>query len=146
MSNTPNNGIPYAQEGTLDPAAGLNQALDTIDALLQIEVQGIQNDPPETPTDGSRYIVATGSGDWVNQDGQLARYVADPGYWQFFPAKVVLNQADSLLYINTSSGWQVANRPETLPQITGDTGTDLAGVVGQMLAALSGVYWDNQAT
>ncbi|MCO1336949.1 DUF2793 domain-containing protein [Microbulbifer sp. OS29] len=146
MSNTPNNAIPYAQEGTLDPATSLNQALDTIDALLQIEVQGIQNDPPAAPADGGRYIVATGTGDWAGQDNQLARYVADPGYWQFFPAKVVLNQVDGLLYINGSSGWQVANRPETLPVITGDTSTDLAGVVGQMLGALDGVFWDSQTT
>ncbi|WP_444914627.1 hypothetical protein [Microbulbifer sp. TRSA007] len=70
-----------------------------------------------------------GANERASQDGQLARYVADPGYWQFFPAKVALNQADGLLYINGSSGWQVANRPATLPQITGDTSTDLAGVV-----------------
>ncbi|WP_444957922.1 DUF2793 domain-containing protein [Microbulbifer sp. ZKSA002] len=64
-------------------------------------MQGIQNDPPD---DGDRYIVATGSNEWANQNGQLARYVADTGYWQFFPAKVALNQADGLLYINGSSG------------------------------------------
>ncbi|WP_444942702.1 DUF2793 domain-containing protein [Microbulbifer sp. ZKSA006] len=146
MSNTPNNAIPYAAEGTLDPATSLNQALDTIDALLQIEVQGIQDDPPASASDGDRYIVATGSGDWAGKDGQLARYVADPGYWQFFPVKVALNQVDGLLYLNGNSGWQVANRPATLPQITGDTGTDLAGVVGQMLGALDGVFWDSQVT
>ncbi|MCO1336514.1 DUF2793 domain-containing protein [Microbulbifer sp. OS29] len=145
MSNTPNNAIPYAQEGTLDPATSLNQALDTIDALLQIEVAGIQNDPPGSASDGDRYIVLTGTGDWAGQDNQLARYVADPGYWQFFPAKVALNQVDGLLYINGSSGWQVANRPAALPQITGDTSSDLAGVVGQMLTAGHGIYWDNQA-
>lgn len=32
--STPINGIPYVPEGTLDPAAGLNEALDAIDALL----------------------------------------------------------------------------------------------------------------
>ncbi|WP_299582123.1 DUF2793 domain-containing protein [uncultured Microbulbifer sp.] len=146
MSTTPNNGIPYAQEGTLDPAASLNQALDTIDALLQIEVLGIQNDPPGSPSDGDRYLVAIGTGTWAGKDGQLARYVADPGYWQFFPAKVALNKADGLLYINGSGGWQVANRPAALPQITGDTSSDLVGVVTQMLGALNGVYWDNQVT
>ncbi|WP_444935180.1 DUF2793 domain-containing protein [Microbulbifer sp. JTAC008] len=113
---------------------------------MQIEVQGIQNDPPDSPSDGDRYIVASDTGDWASQDGQLARYVADPGYWKFFPAKVALNQAEGLLYINGSRGWQVANRPATLPQITGDTSTDLAGVVGQVLAALNNIYWDNQVT
>ncbi|WP_444891193.1 DUF2793 domain-containing protein [Microbulbifer sp. DLAB2-AA] len=144
MSNTPNNGIPYAQEGTLDPAASLNQALDTVDALLQLEVLAIQNDPPGSASDGERYLVATGTNEWAGKDGQLARYVADPGYWQFFPAKVALNKADGLLYVKANSGWQIANRPATLPQITGDTTTDLAGVVGQILGALDGVFWDDQ--
>ncbi|WP_444891377.1 DUF2793 domain-containing protein [Microbulbifer sp. DLAB2-AA] len=102
--------------------------------------------PPGSASDGDRYLVATGTGAWSGKDGQLARYVADPGYWQFFPAKVALNKADGLLYVNGSSGWQIANRPATLPVISGDTGSDLAGLVGQMLGALNGVYWDNQAT
>ncbi|WP_444917485.1 DUF2793 domain-containing protein [Microbulbifer sp. JMSA003] len=146
MSNTLNNAIPYADEGTLDQAASLNQALDIIDALLQIEVLGIQNDPPGSPSDGDRHLVAAGSNEWANQNGQLARYVADRGYWQFFPAKVALNQADSLLYINGSSGWQVANRLATLPQITRDASVDLAGMVGQMLALLNNIYLNNEVT
>ncbi|GAB2881000.1 hypothetical protein ACCI51_18655 [Microbulbifer echini] len=90
--------------------------------------------------------MATGSGAWAGKDGQLARYEESPGYWQFFPAKEALNKADGLLYINGSSGWQIANRPATLPVITGSTSSDLAGLVGQMLGALSGVYWDYQTT
>ncbi|WP_444890056.1 DUF2793 domain-containing protein [Microbulbifer sp. DLAB2-AA] len=146
MSTTPNNGIPYAQEGTLDPAASLNQALNTADALLQLEVLAIQNDPPGSASDGDRYLVSTGTNEWSGKDGQLARYVADPGYWQFFPAKVALNKADGLLYVKGNSGWQVANRPATLPVISGDAGSDLIGVVTQMLGVLNGVFWDNQVS
>ncbi|WP_444917488.1 DUF2793 domain-containing protein [Microbulbifer sp. JMSA003] len=120
MSKTPNNAIPYAAGRTLDPAASLNQALDTIDALLQIEVLGIQYVPPASATDGARYIVDTGSGD---RQIKIASWPAAPCCWKFLPAKVALNQADGLLYIN---------RPAILPQITGDT----SGVVGQMLGAL----------
>ncbi|WHI49885.1 DUF2793 domain-containing protein [Microbulbifer sp. MLAF003] len=91
-------------EGVLDPAASLNQALDTIDALLQMKVLAIPNDPSGSVSDGDRYIVATGIGAWVGKDGQPARYVADPGNWQFFLAKVVLNKVDGLLYVKGSSG------------------------------------------
>ncbi|WP_444922934.1 DUF2793 domain-containing protein [Microbulbifer sp. DLAB2-AF] len=119
MSNTPNNGIPYAQEGTLGPAVSLNQALDAADALLQLEVQAIQNDPPASAIDDDRYLVATGTGAWSGKDGQLARYVVTPSSWQFFPAKVALNKADSLLYVKANSGWQIASRPATLPVISG---------------------------
>ncbi|USD19954.1 DUF2793 domain-containing protein [Microbulbifer variabilis] len=146
MSTTPNNAIPYAAQGVLDPAASLNEALDTIDALLQLEVLAIQNDPPDSASDGDRYLVGAGTGAWAGKDGQLARYMADPGYWQFFPAKVTLNKADGLLYVKGNSGWQISNRPATLPQITGDTSSDLAGVVTQMLSALNGIYWDNQVS
>ncbi|WP_444900114.1 hypothetical protein ACJJIX_02020 [Microbulbifer sp. VAAC004] len=57
---------------------------------------------------------------------------------------MALNKADGLLYVNGSSGWQIANRPAILTQITGDTSTDLAGVVKQMLGALNGLYWESQ--
>ncbi|WP_444916280.1 DUF2793 domain-containing protein [Microbulbifer sp. VAAC004] len=80
MRTTPNNTIPYAAQGLIDPAASLNLALDTVDALLQLEVLNIQNDPPGSAINGDRYLVGTGSGAWSGKDGQLARYVADPGY------------------------------------------------------------------
>ncbi|WP_444900889.1 DUF2793 domain-containing protein [Microbulbifer sp. SSSA003] len=54
--------------------------MDTVDALLQLEVLNIQNDPPGSAINGDRYLVGTGSGAWSGKDGQLARYVADPGY------------------------------------------------------------------
>ncbi|WP_444903829.1 hypothetical protein ACJJIU_00280 [Microbulbifer sp. CnH-101-E] len=104
MSNTPNNGIPYAQEGTLDPVVSLNQALDKVDALLQLEVQAIQNDPPARASD--RYLVATGIGAWASKERYVERQATGNP-----PAKVALNKADGLLYVNGSNGWQIASRP-----------------------------------
>ncbi|WP_460786334.1 DUF2793 domain-containing protein [Microbulbifer echini] len=52
--------------------------MNTVGALLPLEVQTIQNDPPASVSDGDRYLVATGTGDWAGEDGQLARYVAAP--------------------------------------------------------------------
>lgn len=102
---TPNNDIPYVPENTTDPAAGLNLALDTIDALLQLAVIGIETAPPSGSTDGDRYIVDTGAtGDWAGEDGKIARYVATGDYWQFHDAKIALNLSDSKIYIN-NAGW-----------------------------------------
>lgn len=108
MSNTPNAGIPYVPEGTLDPAAGLNDALDTIDALIQTAVIDMTTTAAPTSSDGDRYIVGAGAtGAWAGQDGNLARYVAEGDFWQFFEAgtqvRLVLNLADNVLYAYNDS-------------------------------------------
>jgi hypothetical protein len=109
--STPNNGIPYVPEDTQDPAAGLNLALDVIDALLQAAVINMSStSPPGSPTDGDRYIVGNGAtGAWTGKDGWLARYVAEGDFWQFFEPGVqvhqVLNQDDSALYGWNGASW-----------------------------------------
>lgn len=111
---TPNNGIPYVPENTEDPAAGLNLSLNVIDALLQTAVLAMDlTSPPGSPSDGDRYIVATGaSGAWAGQDDSLARYVAEGDFWQFFEAgtqvHMVLNYDDGAIYGWTGSAWGAA--------------------------------------
>ena len=41
MTDTINNQIPFVPENTIDPAAGLNLSLNTVDALLQVLVQTV---------------------------------------------------------------------------------------------------------
>lgn len=112
---TPNTGIPYVPENTTDPAAGLNLALNVIDALLQTAVLDMdRTEPPESPSDGDLHIVGGGAtGAWEGQDDNLARYVAEGDFWQFYTAgaqvKLVLNFADSGLYkFDGSNGWTLA--------------------------------------
>lgn len=105
---TPNNGIPWVPENTLDPAAGLNLALKVIDALLQAVVQGFDSVPPLSPNDGDAYIVVSGSGDWAGQDNQLAVWDAQGEYWHFYSAKLVLNANDGAVYYKSASGWTPA--------------------------------------
>lgn len=106
MSNTPSNAIPYVPQNTLDPAAGLNNALNVIDAVLNTRVVNMTTStPPLSPTDGDMYIVMTaGTGDWSGHDNALARYVADGTFWQFYEAGVqawlVINLGNHLIY-----GW-----------------------------------------
>lgn len=107
MTTTPNINIPYVPENTLDPAAGLNLALNFIDALLQTAVISMDlTAPPMTNSDGDLYIVAgTGgvaTGAWAGHELDLARYVAEGDFWQFFEAGVevhyVINREDGNLY------------------------------------------------
>ena len=109
---TPNAGIPYVPENTQDPAAGLNLALNVIDALLQTTVIDMdQTAPPGSPADGDLHIVATGAtGAWVGEDDNLARYVAEGTFWQFYEAgtqaRIVFNNDDGGLYVWHGGEWK----------------------------------------
>lgn len=111
---TPNTGIPYVPENTTDPAAGLNLALNVIDALLQTAVIDMDlTAPPGSPSDGDLHIVGgSATGAWVGEDGNLARYVSEGDFWQFYEAgtqvKVVLNLDDGALYAYDGSWGLVA--------------------------------------
>lgn len=105
MTNTISNGIPLVPENTIDPAAGLNESLLTVDALLQLAVVSVGgNTPPGSPANGARYVVGTApTGAWAGRANQVARWL--DGTWQFFPAAIAVNLGDNKLYIRGSSGW-----------------------------------------
>lgn len=104
MSNTVNNGIPFVPENTIDPAAGLNESLNTIDALLQVLVQAVGSNTPPAGVEGQRHIVGTApTGAWAGQANKLARFLG--GAWQFFDARYALNAADGRLYVRSAAAW-----------------------------------------
>lgn len=100
-----NNNIPFVPESTIDPAAGLNESINVVDALLQVRVVSVgTNTPPGSPAVGARYIVGTApTGAWAGQANKLARWL--DGVWTFFDAAIVVNLADNKLYIHGSTGW-----------------------------------------
>jgi len=106
MSLTLNNAIPFVPENTIDPAAGLNEAINIIDLITQCHVLSIgTNAPPTSPAEGDRHIVGTSpSGEWAGKAGQIARF--ENGAWFFHPARLVLCEADKKLHGRFSSGWQ----------------------------------------
>jgi len=105
MTTSINNGIHFVPENTIDPAAGLNIAINDIDAMLQCRVISIgDNTPPSEPEEGARYIVgAEPTGEWENQENKLARYL-DSG-WDFYDAKIVVNATDNSVYIFDGTRW-----------------------------------------
>lgn len=118
MSNSPNKGIPYVPEGTLDPAAGLNDAIDVLDATDSVVgVISMALTEPPTATDGDLYVVAEdATGLWTGLDNRLVRYVAEGDFWKsYLPGEqvtLVYNREDGFLYrfdeVNSPSGWIIA--------------------------------------
>lgn len=105
MPNTVNNNIPFVPENTIDPAAGLNEAINAIDPLLQAAALTVgDNSPPGSPTNGDRYIVGTSpTGAWAGQSNKLAQWL--DGAWRFMDARIVVCLSDNTLRIRGTSGW-----------------------------------------
>src|SRR5690606_30687632 len=131
MTDTINNAIPLVPENTIDPAAGLNLSLNTIDALLQALVQTVGANTPPTGVEGQRHIVGTAPpGPWAGQANKLARYLDSA--WQFFDARYVLNVADSSFYVRSGSTWSAlsgggGSGTVTSVALSAPTGFDVGG-------------------
>lgn len=116
---TPNRNIPYVPENTLDPAAGTNDALDVIDAIIVPKV--IQMDltaPPGAPADGNLYVPASpATGDWEGLENYLVRYRSEGAFWQAYPPEdvyLLLNDDDGTLY-----KWDTTSSPAGWTPVTG---------------------------
>lgn len=117
-TQTTGHGIPYIPEGTTDPAAGINEALDVIDAVIVPRVISMSRTaPPGSNTDGDLYIVAASgaTGAWLHLEDHLVRYVADGTFWRSYSpgdqVALVINLADDGLYRfggGSPGGWTLA--------------------------------------
>ncbi len=118
MSNTVNNNIPFVPENTIDPAAGLNLSLLTLDAQVQLAVESVGLDtPPGSPAQGARYIVGTApTGAWAGQANALAMWLDTA--WRFYTARYALNKVDGRIYLRTGTTW-AASGGATWGGITG---------------------------
>lgn len=123
MPDSPNREIPYVPEGTLDPAAGLNLAINVLDAIVQCRVIAMSlTAPPSGAADGDCYIpAAPATGAWAGLAGWLVRYVADGAFWQAYEPGVqvsfLFNDGDSTFYVFDRS-----SSPGTWVQVSGSGG------------------------
>jgi len=86
MSQTsPLLSLPYIQPAQAQKHVTHNEALRRLDALVQLSVESRSvTEPPASPPEGARYIVATGAnGDWAGQDHAIALNAG--GAWLFLP-------------------------------------------------------------
>jgi hypothetical protein len=83
MEQSANLQLPYIMPSQAQKHVTHNEAIRTLDALVQLAV--LDRDlttPPVSPTDGDRYLVATGgTGAWTGRDGKVAAW--QDGAWTF---------------------------------------------------------------
>lgn len=84
MSQTHNLQLPYLFAAQSQKHVTHNEALRMLDAVVQLAVADADLvAPPPSPTEGQRFIVASGaSGAWAGRDGQIAAF--QDGAWAYY--------------------------------------------------------------
>ena len=86
MSTTPNLNLELVPSNSLQPWVAVNDALQLLDALVQLTVESrTLTAPPATVSGdvGKRWIVAaSATGDWAGHDDDIALCTA-AGLWRF---------------------------------------------------------------
>ena len=82
-----------------------------LNPVNRLPVISIRSTPPVTCELGDRYIVLNGTGDWLNQDNDIAECSdATAITWEFITPNTddfLLVQDEGLKYIFSASGWVV---------------------------------------
>jgi len=96
---TPILGLAELAAAQLQPNVPVNAALRALEAVAQLTVTAIANDPPGAPADGVRYIVgAAPTGAWVGHANAIAYY---SGGWLF-----AMPDSGWLAYVKATSNHQ----------------------------------------
>lgn len=84
MENTPSLSLPYILPSQAQKHVTHNEALDRLDALVQLTVlDRNRSSPPPAPAEGDRHIVASpATEDWAGRAGQIA--CRRDGRWDFY--------------------------------------------------------------
>jgi len=108
MANTTHLELPLLAAAQAQKHVTHNDALQRLDALVQLSVKDRHlTSPPGSPSDGDRYIPASGaSGDWEDWDLNVAWYV--DGVWTKLAPRggwIAYVEDEGLVLIHDGSGW-----------------------------------------
>lgn len=112
MDETPNLKLPYLMAAQAQKHITHNEALQRLDAIVQLSL--IDRDlaaPPGSPSEGDRYIVASGpSGAWAGYPGRVAQFI--DGVWTFAEPKrgwAAWVEDEETLILYDGAAWQTLN-------------------------------------
>ena len=118
--------LPYLAAAQAQKHVTHNEALRRLDSLVQLAViDSAQTDPPATPAEGDRYIVAAGgTSAWAGHDGDLASYI--DGAWDFDTPEdgwLAFDVAAGVLLAHQAAGWGVVSGTPSTVDIFGINAT-----------------------
>lgn len=102
-------GLPYLAAAQAQKHVTHNEALRSLDALVQLAVaDATLTDPPGSPAEGDRYIVpAAAAGAWAGHETDIAAFV--DGAWAFFTPLagwLAFDAGSSSVLVFDGSGWE----------------------------------------
>jgi len=100
MDETPKLSLPYMVEAQANKEVYYNQVLHTLDALIFLTVRNIYNSPPQTITNGDRFLVGSSpTGIFSGKSKKIAQYIEST--WNFYTPQngwVLYNETDDTFY------------------------------------------------
>jgi hypothetical protein len=108
MANTTHLQLPLLAAAQAQKHVTHNEAIQRLDGLVQLSVKDRDlTSPPGSPSDGDRYIPASGaSGDWEDWDQNVAWYV--DGVWTKLVPRggwIAFVEDEALVLIHDGSSW-----------------------------------------
>jgi len=120
MENTPNLALPYLMPSQAQKHVTHNEALQLLDALVQLSVISRKcAAPPAASAEGDRYIVAVGgTGAWSGWDSSIAAFI-DGGWLRLTPRPGwrCWVQDDNALVAWSGSTWQTLGGKQSTMQL-----------------------------
>ncbi|HVK92804.1 MAG TPA: DUF2793 domain-containing protein [Mycoplana sp.] len=101
-------GLPYILPSQAQKHVPHNEALDALDAMVQLVLASIDNDPPPAPAEGACYGVdAAPTGAWSSMAGTVAQW--RDGAWQFVRPQegwLAWCVTEQRLHVHDGAHWQ----------------------------------------
>ena len=108
MTDTPNLTLPYIFASQAQKHVTHNEAIRALDCLVQLSVESrALTNPPASPVEGSRYVVAAGASDaWAGKSDKIAAF--QDGAWAFYAPKdgwIAWVAGENILIVYDSGTW-----------------------------------------
>lgn len=162
MSSSKRLNLPFLEQSQAQKEVVVNEALSSLDFLVQPVVLAMQTAPPSTAAESDAYIInGVGTGSWSGKNNNVA--VRVNGAWKYMAPFMGMNffsVADNASYTYKNGSWQyfdnsnelsnsvkaLSNRVTILEEsgVSGGSGTQIKLFKGAMVslsAAITGITW-----